>query len=382
MNCPEKHIQKKISTQYRDRFVVQGRCAHLTEPGAVHKQQGRGRCQARNICYRGCPFGGYFSSNAATLPWAMNTGNLTIQPDAVVHSIIYDDVKNKATGVRVIDAHTKQVKIYTAKVIFLNAACLNTNLILLNSVSKRFPAGFGNDNGLLGKYIAFHNYRGNINATIEGFEDKIDYGRKPTAAMMPNFRNVYKQETDFLRGYMVHYSASRGHWNGIEAAGVGEYYKNKLTEPGQWNVSMMMQGETIPKEKNQVWLHNEKKDDWGIPLLVTSVGYDDNDEKVLNDFLQQGKEMLETAGCKNIVPFDNGRRPGNDIHEMGGVRMGKDPKTSLLNKWNQFHNCKNVFVTDGASMVSTSTQNPSLTFMALTARAVDHAVSELKKMNI
>ena len=382
MNCPEKHIKDKITARYPDRFVVQGRCAHLTQPQPVHLSQGRGKCQARNICYRGCPFGGYFSSNAATLPWALKTGHLTIQPDAVVHSLIYDEVKNKATGVRVIDRHSKETTIYSAKIIFVNAACLNTNLLLLNSVSKRFPDGFGNDNGLLGKYVAFHNYRGNINATIEGFEDKIDFGRRPTAAMMPNFRNVHKQETDFLRGYMVHYSASRGRWNGNDIDGIGTDFKSQMTEPGEWNISMMMQGETIPKENNKVWLHSEKKDDWGIPLLVTSVDYDENDEKVLNDFLQQGKEMLETAGCKNIVPFDNGRRPGNDIHEMGGVRMGKDPATSLLDKNNAMHHCKNVFVTDGACMVSTSTQNPSLTFMALTARAVDHAVSELKKMNL
>jgi len=382
LNCAEKSIQEKIKSRYTDRYVVQGRCAHLTKPAAVHLEQGRGQCQARNICYRGCPFGGYFSSNSSTLPWAMKTGNLTIRPDAVVHSIVFDEAKNKATGVRVIDAHTKEMTEYTANIIFVNAACLNTNLLLLNSTSGRFPHGFGNDNGLLGKYIAFHNYRGNINAVIEGFEDKIDYGRRPTAAMMPNFRNVHKQETDFLRGYMVHYSASRARWNGVHAEGIGADYKTQLTEPGSWHVSMMMQGETIPKEKNQVWLHSEKKDDWGIPLLVTSVDYDENDEKVLKDFLQQGSEMLEAGGCKEIRPYDNGRKPGNDIHEMGGVRMGKDPKTSLLNKFNQFHNCKNVFVTDGACMPSTSTQNPSLTFMAITARAVDHAVSELKKMNI
>ena len=380
MNCPEKHIQQKILARYKDRHVVQGRCAHLTKPREIHLQQGRGQCQARNICYRGCPFGGYFSSNAATLPWAKKTGNLTLLPNAVVHSIVYDDRKNKATGVEVIDAHTKQSTTYFAKVIFVNAACLNTNLILLNSTSRRFPGGLGNDNGLLGKYIAFHNYRGNIDATLEGFEDKIDYGRRPTAVMMPNFRNVYRQETDFLRGYMVHYSAGRGRKYGGD--GIGGEWKDGLTEPGPWHVSMMMQGETIPKEKNQVRLSPDKRDNWGIPLLVTDVGYDDNDEKVMKDFLQQGAEMLQEAGCTNIHPYDNGRRPGNDIHEMGGVRMGRDPKTSLLNKWNQLHACSNVFVTDGASMVSTGTQNPSLTFMARTARAAGHAVEELKKGNI
>jgi choline dehydrogenase-like flavoprotein len=201
--------------------------------------------------------------------------------------------------------------------------------------------------------------------------------------MMPNFRNVFKQETDFLRGYMIHYSAGRSSWQqGFSQDGVGSNYKESLTEPGGWNVSMMMQGETIPKEKNHVRLSKDQKDDWGIPLLITSVDYDDNDEKVMKDFLQQGSEMLEKAGCKNINAYDNGRRPGNDIHEMGGIRMGKDPKTSLLNSYNQLHHCKNVFVTDGACMTSTATQNPSLTFMAFTARAVDHAVSELKKGNL
>ncbi len=383
MTVAEKHIQQKILENYKDRHVIQGRCAHLTKPKPIHLQQGRGQCQARNICYRGCPFGGYFSSNSSTLPWAANTGNLTVKPHAVVHSILYDEHQEKAKGVRVIDAVTKQETEYFAKVIFLNAACLNSNLILLNSVSARFPNGLGNDNGLLGKYIAFHNYRGDISATIGGFEDMTQYGRRPTAVMLPNFRNVYKQQTDFLRGYMVHYSSFRSNWQGAAGNdGIGAAYKESLTEPGTWTVYMMMQGETIPKEKNHVRLSPDKKDEWGIPLLTVSVGFDDNDEKLLKDFLQQGGEMLEKAGCKNINAYDNGRRPGNDIHEMGGVRMGKDPATSLLNNFNQLHHCKNVFVTDGACMTSVSTQNPSLTFMALTARAANHAVEELKKGNI
>ena len=383
MNCPEKHIQATIHENYKDRRVIQGRCAHLTKPKQIHLDQGRGKCEARNICYRGCPFGAYFSSNSSTLPWAEKTGNLTLRPHSVVHSIIYDEKKGKAVGVRVIDANTKASTDYFAKVIFVNAACLNSNLILLNSTSNRFPNGLGNDNGLLGKYIAFHNYRGNITAIIDGFEDQAEYGRRPTAAMMPNFRNVYKQETDFLRGYMVHYSANRINWSkafGME--GIGEEFKNAATEPGTWSVYMMMQGETIPKERNHVRLSKDQKDDWGIPLLTISVDYDENDEKILKDFMDQGKEMLEKAGCKNVNPYDNGRKPGNDIHEMGGVRMGKDPKTSLLNEWSQFHNCKNVFVTDGACMASTGTQNPSLTFMAMTARAANYAVSELKKGNL
>ncbi len=376
MNCVEEELVNKINTTYKDRRVIQGRCAHLTKPNPVHLEQGRGQCQARSLCERGCPFGGYFSSNASTLPWAQKTGNLTLRPNSVVHSIIYDEATQKASGVKVIDAVTKEEIIFYAKIIFVNAACINTNLILLNSVSKRFPNGLGNDNGLLGKYIAFHNYRGSITANYEGHLDQYYYGRRPTQVMMPNFRNVHKQETDFLRGYMVFFGASRGK---ASADGVGAAFKEALTEPGPWSIFMMMQGETIPKESNHVRLHPTLKDVWGIPQIITSVDYDDNDEKLLQDFIKQGKEMLEKAGCTNIASYDSKQAPGLDIHEMGGVRMGRDPKTSLLNEWNQMHLCQNVFVTDGAAMTSTSTQNPSLTFMALTARAANYAVAQIKK---
>ncbi len=382
MNCVEKDIQQKIMDNYKNRYVVQGRCAHLTKPNPIHIEQGRTQCQARSLCERGCPYGGYFSSNASTIPWAKKSGNLTLRTDSVVHSIIYDDKKGKAVGVNVIDAHTKQATAYFAKIIFVNAACFNSNLILLNSTSDRFPNGFGNDNGLLGKYIAFHNYRGSVSASYDGPEDKYYYGRRPTQPMMPNFRNVHKQEMDFLRGYMSFYGAGRGSANSSGQEQIGGSFKDSLTEPGDWYVSMMMQGETIPKVTNHVSLSKDKKDQWGIPQLAFNVDYDDNDVKSFKDFLNQASEMLDKAGCKNITQHDSKQAPGLDIHEMGGVRMGKDPKTSMLNSWNQFHNCKNVFVTDGACMTSTSTQNPSLTFMALTARAANHAVEELKKGNI
>ncbi len=383
MNAVEKEVQKKIMQNYKDRHVIIGRCAHLTKPADIHLQQGRGQCQSRNLCQRGCPFGGYFSSNSSTLPWAAKTGNLTIRPDSIVHSIIYDATKDKATGVRIIDAQTKEVTEFFAKIIFVNAATLNSNLILLNSTSSRFPEGLGNDNGLLGKYVAFQNYRGTLSADVDGFLDSYYFGRRPCAVMMPNFRNVHKQETDFLRGYMVFFSAYRANW-GHEVNGqqMGETFKISKTEAGNWGISMMMQGETIPRETNCVRLSKDRKDAWGIPLLSISVGYDDNDEKSLNDFLNEGAEMLYKAGCKNIATHDSKQAPGLDIHEVGGVRMGKDPKTSLLNKWNQMHNCPNVFVTDGACMTSTGTQNPSITFMALTARAANHAVDELKKGNL
>jgi choline dehydrogenase-like flavoprotein len=380
LNCVEKDMVQKINSNYKDRNAIVGRCAHLTKPKQIHIDQGRNQCQARTLCERGCPFGGYFSSNASTLPWAAKSGNLTLRPDSVVHSIIYDDKKGKAVGVRVIDAHSKETTEYFARIIFVNAACLNSNLILLNSTSSRFPNGFGNDNGLLGKYICFHNYRGTLNASIDGYLDKYYYGRKPTGAMLPNFRNVYKQEMDFMRGYMVHFSAGRGNADAPQdKPQIGGEYKDAMTEAGGWGVFMMMQGETIPKETNHVRLSKDQKDQWGIPQLITSVDYDDNDEKILKDFLEQGKEMLEKAGCQNIYQNDSKQAPGLDIHEMGGVRMGKDPKTSMLNKWNQLHACNNVFVTDGACMTSVGNQNPSLTFMAITARAANYAVSELKK---
>ncbi len=379
MNVVEKEITQKIKGNYKDRYVVQGRCAHLTQPQDVHREQGRNQCQARSMCERGCPYGGYFSSNASTIPWALKTGNLTLATDSVVHSIMYDDKRGKATGVRVIDAKTKGATEYFAPIIFVNAACLNSNLLLLNSTSHRFPNGFGNDNGLLGKYVAFHNYRGTVSASYDGPQDKYYLGRRPTQPMMPNFRNVHKQETDFLRGYMTFFGAGRAQ---VHEDGIGGDYKDAISEAGNWYVSVMMQGETIPKESNHLRLSKDKVDAWGIPQLITSIDYDDNDVKSMKDFFATASEMFDKAGCKDIATHDSQQAPGLDIHEMGGCRMGKDPKTSLLNEHNQFHNCPNVFVTDGACMTSTSTQNPSLTFMALTARAANYAVDEMKKGNL
>ncbi len=383
LNFLEKHVQKKVAENYADRQVIIGRCAHLTEPKPIHLEQGRGQCQARHACYRGCPYGGYFSSNSSTLPWAAKTGNLTLRPFSVVHSIIFDEKLGKATGVRVIDTNTNEAFEYFAKIIFVNAACLNSNLILLNSKSSRFPNGLGNDSDVLGKYIAFHNYRGQGTASFEGFEEEYHFGNRPTSAFMPSFRNVFKQETDFQRGYMVAFSADRTSWNrGLSQNGFGAEFKENLTQPGPWGIYIQMQGETVPIEKNHVRLSETEKDKWGIPQLVTSIDYTENDLKVMADFQIQAAEMLEKAGGKNINMFDSHQNPGLDIHEMGGVRMGKDPKTSILNKFNQIHTCKNVFVTDGAAMTSIGNQNPSLTFMALTARAVNYAVAELKAMRL
>jgi len=382
-NCVEKDLQTSLQSKYRDRFMIQGRWAQLTQPTALHLEQGRGRCQARDLCMRGCPFGGYFSSVSSTLPWALRTGNLTIRPYSVVHSIIYDDKKGKAIGVRIVDAQIRQSVDYYSRIVFVNASALNSNLILLHSTSNRFPQGFGNDNGLLGKYVCFQNYRGSVNGDIEGYEDRYYYGRRTAECMMANFRNLHKQDTDFMGGYMAFMGAWRDRGDGQHAeVQVGASYKEAMSEAGAWHVYMYMQGETVPQFNNQVSLSADQKDAWGIPLLVTSVGYVDNDERLLKDFLIQASEMLDSAGVKKINQHDNHWAPGRDIHEMGGCRMGKDPKTSLLNGWNQFHTCKNVFVTDGACMTSTANQSPSILYMALTARAARHAVEELKKGNL
>ena len=379
-NVVEEYFSAEMKKHYDDRHVIYGRCAHLTESKPQFVEQGRGLCMSRRICQRGCPLGGYFNANSTLIPWALKTGNLTLKPNSVVHSVLYDETLQKAIGVRVIDAKTKESQDYFAKVVFVTAATLNTNLILLNSKSKRFPNGLGNDNGLMGKYIAFHNYRATINAQYKGFPDRIIEGAKPTSHYVPRFRNVYKQETDFLRGYAAGFGASPERETDRE--GFGQNLKDQLLqtkETGVWNVNSHMMGETIPKASNQVSLDHEKVDEWGIPLLNIDVDYDENDEKMIQDFFEQFTEMFTKAGFVNIQTNDNKRRPGNDIHEMGGVRMGKDPKTSLLNGWNQLHECKNVFVTDGACMTSTSTQNPSLTFMAITARAANYAIEQMKK---
>ncbi len=380
--CVEKDMKQKLSKKYKDRHMIQGRWAHLSQPTQLHLDQGRGKCQARNLCMRGCPFGGYFSSNSSTLPWAAKTGNLTIRPHSVVHSIVYDEAKQSASGVRVIDAETHEEVIFYARVIFLNASALNSNLILLNSTSTRFPNGLGNDNGLLGHYIAFHNYRGTMGGTIDGFQDVYFYGRRPDESMMANFRNFGKQDMDFVGGYMAFMGTWRSRGIEDDSQTIGAEFKEAMTEPGQWGAYMYMQGETVPKYTNRVYLSKTEKDQWGIPSLVTDVSYDDNDELLLKDFMTQGAEMMAAAGVKNIEVYDRKWAPGRDIHEMGGCRMGKDPKTSLLNKWNQLHHCKNVFVTDGACMTSTANQSPSIFYMSLTARAANHAVEELKKGNL
>lgn len=379
ISCIEQYFKESLEKNFPGRHLIQGRCAHLSDPREIHRQQGRNKCQHQTQCNRGCQFGGYFSSNASTIPWALKTKKLTIRPHAVVQSIIYDDKKGKATGVRIVDSETKNVIEFYAQVIFVNASTLNTNAILLNSTSSRFPQGLGNDSGVLGKYIAWHNYRGRAGAQYEGLQDKKTDGRSPSHGYIPRFRNVFRQETNFLRGYAIGVGGGRG--SSRVTSMIGDQLRENLLNPvpGKWHISTWMMGETVPEEKNHVRLHADLKDKYGIPQLVVSCEWSENDDKMVEDYLQQCQEMFEKAGFINISTNDSHSPPGADIHEMGGVRMGRDPKTSMLNAWNQLHHCKNVFVTDGSCMTSTGTQNPTLTFMAITARAANYAVDEMRK---
>jgi len=381
-SCIENYFKESLQKNFPGRHLIAARCAHITDPQAIHIEQGRGKCQNQTMCNRGCIYGAYFSSNASTIPWALKTGKLTIRPHSVVHSVIYDDKKGKATGVRIIDGNTKEMIEFYANVIFVNASALNSNAILLNSTSNRFPNGLGNDNGLLGKYVSWHNYRGKANASYEGFKDKKTDGRNPSYSYLPRFRNVFKQEMDFLRGYAIGVAGGRGTFSNTDM--IGDQLRENLLKPelGGWYISTWMMGECVPVEKNHVRLSKDQKDKYGIPQLIVSCEWSENDDKMVVDYVEQSKMMFEKAGFTNIKAEDTNSPPGADIHEMGGVRMGHDPKTSLLNKWNQLHHCKNVFVTDGACMTSTGSQNPTLTFMAITARAANYAVEELKKGNI
>lgn len=383
MNQVEKHIARVIGKSFDDRRAIIGRSANLAGLGEAQKQQGRTPCMARSMCERGCPFGAYFSSNASTIPWAEKTGNLHTLTDTIVESVIYDEQTGKASGVRCIDARSGAKKIYRAKVIFLNAATLNTNLILLNSRSERFPNGLGNDHGLLGRYITFHNYRGRLTADMPGFLDSYYYGRRPTQVFIPAFKNIHRSAPEFKGTYLIAFSAYRERGRTPDRPGLGAAFKDSLLEPGGWKVSMMMQGEVLPIYENHVRLSETKKDRFGLPQLITAIGYSENDVAMMEDFLKEGRAMLQQAGCQQIVGLDQheafGRQPGLEVHDVGGVRMGRSPEQGMLNGFNQLHGCPNVFVTDGACMSSLGNQNPSLTFMALTARAVDYAAHQLRE---
>lgn len=377
MNCIEKHFKNSVESSFLNRHVIISRTANLTKG-----LNGRGPCQYRDKCARGCPFAGYFSSVSASLPAARATNNLTLRPFSVVHSIIYDDKKNKATGVRVIDAGTKKMTEYYAKVIFLNAGTINTTLILLNSKSPQFSHGLGNTNDVLGRNLMDHNYRAQIQGTHGGFQDSYYYGRRPAGIYIPRFRNVGNDvQKDFIRGFAFASSGSRRNSN-VTTDTIGAALKEQLTEAGPWTMWMTGMGECLPYDENKVTINDDKKDAWGMPGVVIDCEFKQNEVAMLKDIMSTGSEMLEKAGFKDINASDTAKAPGLGIHEMGTARMGRDPKTSILNENNQIWDVKNVFVTDGACMTSNACQNPSLTYMALTARAANFAVEELKKGNI
>ncbi|HEX5555445.1 MAG TPA: GMC family oxidoreductase [Chitinophagaceae bacterium] len=379
MNCVEQDVKKGIEKNFKNRILTIARVANITQ-----RHHDRGPCQYRNLCSRGCPFGAYFSTQSTTLPPAMATGRLTLQPDSIVTEVMYDQDKKKATGVRVMNAHTHKTTEYYAKIIFVNASTVGTAFILMHSVSGRFPRGLGNDSGVLGHYLMDHHFRAGAHGRADGFDDKYYFGRRPTGVYVPRFRNVDKNEKrDYLRGFGYQGRASRSGWHrGIAELGVGKGFKDKLSEPGVWTMGLMGFGECLPYYENKVYLDPAKKDKWGLPTLVFDAGFKENEKAMEKDMMNDAGEMLEAAGMKNVQTYNKHSTLGEAIHEMGTARMGNDPKQSILNKWNQMHAVKNVFITDGSCMDSTACQNPSLTFMALTARASDYAVRELKRNNL
>jgi len=380
--CVEKHFKKQIQEKMA-RPVTIGRVAHLTKPTAEHTALGRAQCQARNRCERGCPYGAYFSTQAATLPAAQRTKRLTFLTDKIVSEILYDGTKGLATGVRVIDQNTKEVQEFYAKIIFLNAGSIASAAIMLNSKSNRFPNGFGNDSGELGHNLMDHHLGAGANASVEGFEDSYYLGRRPNGIYIPRYRNWGNDKRDYLRGFGYQGWSGRSEWHRENhTTEFGADFKQRMTEPGSWWMGMGGFGEILPHHENRMYLHPTERDQWGLPLVVFEAAITDNEHKMRLDMANDAAEMLEAAGFKNVKSYNNKFSMGGAVHEMGTARMGKDPKTSVLNKWNQVHACKNVFVTDGAAMTSSSCVNPSLTYMALTARAAAFAVEEVKKKNL
>lgn len=386
LNCVEKELKKSIAAQYDDRILTIGRTAHLTQPNPeIHGT--RGKCQFRNRCIRGCPFGAYFSSNAATLPAAEATGNMTLRPHSVVHSLIYDPSTGKASGVRVIDGETGEQHEFFAKVIFLCASALGSTFILMNTATDEYPDGLGSSSGQLGRNLMDHHFRTGASGTWEGFEDRYYKGRRPNGFYIPRFRNISPatKRDDYIRGFGYQGGGSRTNWmRGVAEMemGLGAEFKDALVQPGPWQVGMTGFGECLPYEENRVFLNHDVKDIHGLPTLTFDAEWKDNEWAMRKDMAASAAEMLEAAGFKDVETFDAGSYPGLGIHEMGTARMGRDRSNSVLNKWNQVWDAPNVFVTDGAAMTSAGCQNPSLTYMALTARAADYAVQELKKMNL
>ena len=379
MNCVEKDVSARLKAHYKGaRQMIIGRVANITQP-----LPGRTNCQYRNKCWLGCPFGAYFSTQSSTLPAALNTGNLTLRPFSIVTKVLYDKDTKKATGVEVLDAETNKTYEYKAKIVFLNASTLNSTWILMNSATDIWPEGMGSSSNALGRNLMDHHLGIGAGGTVEGYEDQYYFGRRANGIYIPRYRNFNGDKRDYVRGFGYQGAGSRQGWNrSVAELSIGAELKDALTEPGSWSMGMGGFGEILPYPENRVTLDKTKKDKWGLNVLSIDCELKENEQKMRKDILNDAIEMLEAAGVKNVKGREGDGTPGRGIHEMGTARMGKDPKTSVLNKWNQVWDAKNVFVTDGACMTSASCVNPSLTYMALTARAADYAVSELKKGNI
>ncbi|MFN3850831.1 MAG: GMC oxidoreductase [Spirosomataceae bacterium] len=384
LNCVEREVKKSIEKNFNGRHMIIGRTAHLTSPTAIQTALGRASCQYRNACMRGCPYGGYFSTQSATLPAAQKTGNLTVITDKIAYQVIYDDEKGRATGVRVIDQNTKEHEEYFSKIIFLNASAINSAWIMMQSTSKKHPNGLGNESDQLGRNIMDHHLAVGASGTFEGMEDMYYYGRRANGIYIPRFTNWGSdKKRDFVRGFGYQGGASREGWGrGTKVDGFGADFKEKISQPGPWTFGIGGFGETLPDANNRFTL-SDKKDKWGLPVVEFDAAWGENAIKMRVAMMNEAAEMLEAAGLKNISTYDDrSKNPGIGIHEMGTARMGKDPKTSVLNANNQVWGAENVFVTDGAAMTSASCVNPSLTYMALTARAADFAVAEMKRLNL
>lgn len=379
MNCVEKDVAASIKAHYKGaRLMTIGRTANLT---VAHK--GRTQCQYRNKCWLGCPFGAYFSTQSSTLPAAEATGNLTLRPFSIVKEIIYDKETKKAKGVVVIDAETNKTYEYFAKIVFLNASAFNSSWVLMNSATDIWPDGLGSSSGELGHNVMDHHLRAGASGVVEGYDDKYYFGRRANGVYIPRFRNINGDKRDYLRGFGYQGAASRQGWSrNVAELGIGADLKEALSEPGQWTMGIGGFGETLPYHENRIFLDKTVKDKWGLPVLSIDAEIKENEKKMRKDMVADAEEMLTAAGVKNVKGNDGDYGLGMGIHEMGTARMGRDAKTSVLNEHNQVWDCKNVFVTDGACMTSAACQNPSLTYMALTARAADFAVSEMKKGNI
>jgi choline dehydrogenase-like flavoprotein len=379
MNVVEKDVAARIKTHFKGkRHLFIGRSANLTQ-----QHHNRVNCQYRNLCWRGCPFGATFSTQSSTLPAAMKTGNLTLRPFSIVTRVLYDKDKKKATGVEIIDAETNKTYEFNSKIVFVCASSFNSTWVLMNSATDIWPDGLGSSSGELGHNVMDHHFRCGANGRVEGFEDKMVYGRRPTGIYIPRFRNIYDDKRDYLRGFGYQGGAGRGRGAEIAEFTIGAGLKEAMSSPSDhWRMGIMGFGEMLPDHSNRIYLDKTKKDKWGLPVLAMDVEIKSNEIKMRKDMMGDAAEMLTAAGLKDVKEYDHGYAPGMGIHEMGTARMGRDPKTSVLNGNNQVWDAPNVFVTDGACMTSAGCVNPSLTYMALTARAADFAVSELKKGNL